>query len=221
MALTKSKGNMYSWVSDLWSPIRGCRFKCDYCYAKNYGYGDEVHLNLEDLRTRLGRGKRIFVCHLSDMWGPWVSKEDIIKILYRCREYPENEYVFQSKNPARFKDFLSPYLEVKNNIVGTTIETNRYPEGFKTKAPSLESRVAEMKILNCRKFVTIEPIMVFQTYELERMIYDIRPEFVTIGADSKGHKLLEPAGDQIFELINRLSKFTEIRGKNNLERLMK
>jgi len=218
MALTKSKGNMYSWVTDLWSPIRGCQFSCDYCYAKQYGYGEEVHLNLEDLRTRLGRGKIIFVGHLSDMWGFWVPKESIQAVLNRCRDFPENQYVFQSKDPSRFKEFDFAGLNV---LLGTTIETNRYPGGFKTKAPSIDFRVSTMTRLQGERFVTIEPIMLFNLEVLVGMIWSIRPKFITIGADSKGHHLLEPSKNEILELVRRLSAFTEIREKRNLERLLR
>jgi hypothetical protein len=50
---------------------------------------------------------------------------------------------------------------------------------------------------------------------------DLNPEFVTIGADSKGHNLVEPSWERIEVLIDNLSAFTEIRQKTNLERLRK
>jgi len=56
---------------------------------------------------------------------------------------------------------------------------------------------------------------------LVSMIYGIKPDFVTIGADSKGHNLVEPPWEKVQELINTISKFTEIRQKSNLERLRK
>jgi DNA repair photolyase len=208
---------MYTWVTDLWSPIRGCRFSCDYCYIKQFGYGEEVHLNLEDLRTRLGRGKIIFVGHLCDMWGFWVPREDIQKVLNRCRDFPENQYIFQSKDPSAFKEFDFAGLNV---MLGTTIETNRYPAGFKTRAPAIEHRVKSMMEIQEEKFVTIEPIMLFDLKSLVEMIRTIRPKFVTIGADSKGHHLIEPSRDEVLELIKELLRFVEIREKKNLGRLL-
>jgi DNA repair photolyase len=219
MALTKSKGNMYSWVTHLWSPIKGCQFGCDYCYAKKYGYSNDVELDEEDLRTKLGRGKVIFVCHLSDMWGPWILKEDIARVLARCRDYPENVYVFQSKNPIRFKEFFFSDLDV---LLGTTIETDQYPNGFKTKAPPIEERFKAMRDLllpKSKKFVTIEPIMRFSLSEMISIIKQIKPEFLTLGADSKNHRLVEPTWKEIQALIFELSKITEIRQKTNLQRL--
>ncbi|MCJ7804464.1 hypothetical protein MUP35_01890 [Patescibacteria group bacterium] len=69
-------------------------------------------------------------------------------------------------------------------------------------------------------FVSIEPILDF---DLDKFIFDIKianPKFVSIGADSKGHNLVEPNGIKIKQLIQELSKFTEVRLKSNLNRLI-
>jgi hypothetical protein len=47
----------------------------------------------------------------------------------------------------------------------------------------------------------------------------IEPDFVTIGADSKGHDLVEPPWEKVELLVSELSKFVEIRQKKNLDRL--
>ena len=51
------------------------------------------------------------------------------------------------------------------------------------------------------------------------MIKGIKPEFVSIGADSKGHNLPEPSWDKVQSLIKELKKFTEVKVKDNLMRL--
>ena len=51
------------------------------------------------------------------------------------------------------------------------------------------------------------------------MIYQIKPEFVSIGADSKGHNLQEPCKENIKVLIDELNKFTTVIIKDNLKRL--
>jgi len=223
MPLTKSKGNMYSWVTHHWSPIRGCQFECSYCYVKffqeKFKYVPPPGLDKEDLRTHLGREKVIFVGSKCDMWGPWVSDSDIQKVLQRCKDFPGNEYVFQSKDPGRFRHFGFAGI---NALVGTTIETDTYPAGFKTLAPSIEHRVEAMMGIFRRKFVTIEPIMDFRPIGLVTLIDMIRPDFVTIGADSKGHGLVEPPWEKVEELIRLLGGIKiEIRQKKNLDRLKK
>jgi hypothetical protein len=71
-----------------------------------------------------------------------------------------------------------------------------------------------------RKMVTIEPVMDFDLEPFVEMIKAIKPEWVNIGADSKNHNLPEPSKDKVFALISRLSQFTEIRRKSNLDRLV-
>ncbi|MBE9572966.1 MAG: hypothetical protein IMF11_20265 [Proteobacteria bacterium] len=44
--------------------------------------------------------------------------------------------------------------------------------------------------------------------------------FVSIGADSRGHKLPEPPADKILTLIEELKRFTEVKIKPNLNRLI-
>jgi DNA repair photolyase len=221
MVLNKSHGNMYPWVTHTWNPIKGCKHACQYCYVKEletrYQYDASPRFVEEELKTRLGNNNVIFVGSASDMWGEWVDSLNIEQVLERCRRF-DNEYVFQSKNPARFLGFIGRFP--KKSIVGTTIETDRYIEQV-SEAPDIPCRVEAMKRLEGKKFVSIEPILRFDLERLVRMIFQIQPSFVTIGADSKNHYLLEPDGDQIRELLKRLGKFTEVRAKRNLTRLLK
>ncbi len=151
------------------------------------------------------------------MWVPWVPSEWIAAVVTQCFVYEWNEYYFQSKNPKRFDD---PGLLPGHFIFGTTIETDYYPAGFKTKAPPIFERwEAMLKLRGQRTFVTIEPIMDFRPDKLASMIYEIKPEFVNIGADSKGHGLVEPPWEKVELLISELNKFVEVRQKKNLDRL--
>ena len=224
MALTKSRGNMYPWVSHTWNPIKGCDFQCNYCYVKkavSRGYDAHIRIDIGDLEeTRIGKGKIIFVGSMGDMFGEWVPKEWIVHVLEHCAVYPENEYVFQSKNPKRFSEFKFP--RPARTLLGTTIETDEYPKGFQTRAPSIAERVGAMlKLYPMRRFVTIEPIMDFDLSNLLRIVEMIKPEFVTAGADSKGHGLKEPAPEKVLKLIGGLNEMkVEIRQKSNLERLL-
>ena len=65
----------------------------------------------------------------------------------------------------------------------------------------------------------IEPIMDFDLELLANWIEGVEPEFVNIGADSKGNNLPEPSWDKIQSLIKELEKFTKVNLKDNLERL--
>jgi len=227
MALTKSRGNMYPWVSHTWNPIKGkCQFECPYCYVKEMPlkqYQVPCYLDEKELTTNLGKDRTIFVGSMGDMWGPWVEYEWIQRVLGRCARFP-NTHVFQSKNPPRFFEFL-PWFQAITVYLGTTIETDQYPEGFKTNAPSIGERVEAIGRLSAKgmkTFVTIEPIMRFNLNALIHDIEFINPSFVTIGADSKGHGLVEPSEMAVQQLIEDLGIMgIEIRQKKNLERLRK
>jgi hypothetical protein len=91
-----------------------------------------------------------------------------------------------------------------------------------TSAPSpLERATAFQQIYWKRKMISIEPIMDFDLEELVVWIKNLKPEFVSIGADSQRNNLPEPSKEKIERLIEELKKFTEIKLKSNLKRLMK
>ena len=221
MVLNKSHGNMYPWVTHTWNPIKGCKHACRYCYVKEletrYQYDTSPRFVEKELKTNLGNSRVIFIGSTGDMWGEWMSSDSIERVLDRCREF-DNTYVFQTKNPKRFLEFDGRFP--KKSILGTTIETNKYVERI-TEAPDISNRVEAMKRVAGQKFVSIEPILRFDLERLVRIIFQIQPSFVTIGADSKNHNLLEPNGEQVRQLLKRLGKFTEVRPKTNLRRLLK
>lgn len=216
MPLNKVKGNMYNFISHTWNAIKGrCSHNCNYCYMIPF-WKNEVHLDEKELKTDLGKGNFIFVGSGTDMFAENVPKEWIEDVLAHCCEYQKNTYLFQTKNPRRFKEFLKWYP--KEFILGTTIESERR---LSPSVPEPMERAFEMGRLNTRKFVTIEPIIDFNIFTMVDMIKNIKPEFVNIGADSKGHKLPEPSSEKIKELIKELEKFTKVNLKDNLKRLMK
>ena len=212
--LNKQKGNMYGFVTHTWNPIKGkCIHDCKYCYMKVYKQ-KPLHLVEKELKDDLGEGNFIFVGSSTDMFAVDVSYDWIMKVLEVCRQYPKNKYLFQTKSPSRIKNFYSEFP--KNSIIGTTLETNRKVHSF---APITYARAVEMSKLEFDKMVTIEPIYDFDLYDFLLMIKDVKPKWVNIGADSKGHNLPEPSKKKIEALIKELKKFTEVRLKPNLKRL--
>lgn len=204
---------MYSWCSHVWNPIAGrCSHQCGYCYMLRFKL-PALMLREKELKTTLGSGKTIFVGSATDMWAHDVPGGWINKVLWRCKQ-SDNTYFFQSKNPSRFH--INEFPE--NTILGTTLETDMDYED--SKAPRGIERVSAMAHMKgVRRSVTIEPIMDFNLNIFVEMILLCDPEFVSIGADSKGHHLYEPRWDQVQELIEELKRYTEIRVKHNLERL--
>ncbi len=215
--MNKSKGNMYPWVTHTWNPIRGkCPHDCSYCYMKRYPQPD-LHLDEKSLRDDLGSGNVIFVGSSCDMWADDIIVEWIELVLEHCRIHPQNTYLFQSKNPQRIIDWTCD-LPPKS-LIGTTIETNRTYSHETYKAPYRQARYIAMTKYAGHKMVSIEPIIDFDTELMVDWIAQIEPDFVSIGADSGNNHLPKPPADKIKSLIKELRNITEVRVKDNLQRL--
>lgn len=220
--LNKQKGNMYNWISHTWNPIKGkCPHNCSYCYMKVFPQR-ELRLTEKDLNNDLGKGNFIFVGSSTDMFAKAVPREWILKVLKHCKDYPENTYLFQSKNPERFEVFREELI-LLNCVLGTTMETDRYPllNKFSNSIGIIEKSIAMKNMRGFRKMITIEPIMDFDLSPFVSEIKIVNPEWVNIGADSKGHNLPEPSPYKIELLIKELKKFTRVKLKDNLGRLNK
>ncbi len=222
MPLVKTKGNNYDWITHAHAHLGGeCPHKCIYCYVDNPRFGrhpkyqGELKLVEKEFSVNYGSGKTIFIENCNDLFAKEVPQLFISRVVMHCLSYPNNIYVFQTKNPSRYCQCPLP----GNSILGVTIETNRDIPGI-SKAPSPKERMQAMVKLEARKFVTIEPVLDFDVDTLAGWIAKINPEFLNLGADSKGHGLPEPTFDKILALTDKLKEYgIELREKHNLQRL--
>jgi hypothetical protein len=116
-----------AWGVWSWNPVTGCRQGCDYCYARNiakrytnnFPNGFEPDFHEERLaapqNTRVPkeaetdiRYKTVFTCSLADLFGEWVDKEWIDKVLEAVRNAPQWNFLFFTKNPKRMAEFEFP-----------------------------------------------------------------------------------------------------------------
>jgi hypothetical protein len=104
--------------------------------------------------------------------------------------------------------------------VCTTIETNRIYKEMKY-SPTPDARAFGLAGFKFNRYVTIEPIMDFDLFEMINLIKICNPVQVNIGADSGNNHLPEPSKDKLLELIDALKEFTVIDQKRNLARLLK
>jgi len=210
-----SRGNGYTW-----NVIKGkCPHDCSYCYMKKYPQ-PELHFDEKELKTDLGSGNFIFVGSSCDMWTDGIPFQQIQRILDHCIEYRLNSYLFQSKNTKRFPEFEYFWKELPDFVLGTTIETNYHYKAM-GNAPGTYYRMLAMITLNARKMVSIEPIVDFNLPEMIKLIRDIKPEFVSIGANTNWKvKLPEPPPEKVIALIDNLRQFTEVKVKDNLKRIV-
>jgi DNA repair photolyase len=216
MGLNKSTGNMYDFVTHTWNTVKGkCPHNCSYCYVKRWGNQPELHFDEKELKTDLGSGNFIFVGSGCDMWAQNIPELWILETLRHCGKFEYNKYLFQTKNPENIRRIL-----VYQSTVCVTIETNRWYADIMRNSPLIEQRIYHTQRLRHSPMITIEPIIDFDLKEFVKMIKECVPFQVNIGADSGHNHLPEPSKDKILQLIEKLSKFTDVKQKSNLKRLL-
>jgi DNA repair photolyase len=228
MSLRKNKdgSNMYPWITHMHSHLGGeCSHKCKYCYVdnpiggRNPKFTGPIRLLEEEFAVNYGNdGKVIFIEHQNDLFAKDVPDALIKRIVAHTLMFPKNTYMFQTKNPYRMLEWLTFLPE--NSILGTTIETDRIMDI--SEAPDPYQRYMAMLQIpkEFKRFVTIEPVLDFNVDRLATWIGEIKPDFINLGADSKGHNLPEPTVEKIMQFVEELKKYgVELREKHNLQRL--
>jgi DNA repair photolyase len=225
-SIKEHKGNMYEGVVT-YNPLGGeCSHICSYCSTNALKKRYEAVKNKYSGPLQLyfdypkGTDRTVFVVAQNDLFAENVPTAWIVNILQRCKA-KDNIYLFQSKNPARMKQFAPLFPE--KSILCTTIETNRrYAQMGNT--PDVYDRAKAMNehwLAGFKIQVTLEPLFDFDLKELVWLIQECHPDQINIGADSKHHNLPEPSKDKVLALIDELQKFTTIARKTNLARLLK
>jgi len=213
-------------VFKTWNPVTGCLHGCLYCWArmlaerlkrrgsKKYREGFTPMLHSSTLKSGPRGAGNIFVCDMGDMWGPWVPRDWIEKVLEKLRQKPEVTPWFFTKNPARYREFLDKMPE--NAVLGVTIETNREYDVYRstTRPPRPFARYYYFTTVPWeRKAVAVEPVMDFDVSSLALWIKMIRPMVVFIGYDNypKEHPPLpEPETSKVYELVERIKPYTTV-----------
>jgi hypothetical protein len=197
-------------------------------------YDGEIRLDKSVLQGNTGSGKTIMVCSCNDLFQEGTPDEIVLKVLAACRAYPENTYLFQTKNPKRLQSFMEYYPP--NAIFGTTIESNKDSIVSEySKAPPILERMSAMMDLRVsiaknppenaeswKLMLSIEPVMDFDVDELSKIVKLIKPSYVSIGANSSLNKITlpEPSESKILNLHYAINPITNVRLKPNLKRLL-
>jgi DNA repair photolyase len=212
------------------NPIGGecSEHKCTYCYVDDMKtnehikkkYSGEPRLIEKELKENLykyGEGITIFIQNMSDLFADNVPYNIILSVLHYCNVYPNNIYLFQTKNPSRFNSFHR-YEYPPFTIKATTIETNRDTDDI-SGAPNPSERMSAMASISGRRQITIEPILMFDIDKMTEWMRAVDPEIIYIGADSKRHNLPEPTEREVVDLYGVLKPNFDVRLKPNLRRL--
>lgn len=228
--------NMYPNVVTIDPLLGSCEADCLYCDRNKRRYHGMPRLdpNFNWGRALGGKAKTILVCFMTDLFAPRVSRTIQDEIVSRCFAYPQNTYLWQTKYPDGYG---YPTHFPDESIFAVTIETDRYT-GEISCAPTTLERVNAMrdhkkKIEYCknsrdklnvkwnsvRTMVSVEPIMDFDDYFIE-WIDELRPDIVSIGADTGHNNLPEPSEAKLKEFVGALRKFVpDVRIEKSLRRL--
>lgn len=221
--IVKLGSNMYQgWITHTWNTIKGeCYHDCSYCYMKRWGKLNPVRFDEKELKTDLGKGNFIFVGSSNDMFAENINDDWIIETLYKCRQYPGNKYFFQSKNPFGMYQFRNSLP--KNSVVCATMESDIWYPQIMGNSCIPNERAISMNSLSewFETYVTIEPILDFNIKPLLSIMKMCNTKQINIGADTGNNNLPEPPKEKILELISELQKFTKVKRKSNLNRLLK
>ena len=203
---------MFPFITQTTNPIGGeCPHDCSYCWAKKMAkdhkmlkYVGEARLFPSELERKFKAEDFVFVSDMCDLFSKAVSSELIRKVLGHYRFDMKTNYLFLTKNPGRYQEFLNTFLKFRATL-GATIETNRDTTKF-SKAPDTEERFWSMYDLEYSpKFLSIEPIMDFDMEEFTTQIRNISNlTKIAVGYDNYFHNLPEPSLAKTKELIERL-----------------
>ena len=150
---------------------------------------------------------------MGDLFGDWVPDSWIRRVLEATQTAPRATFMFFTKNPERYRDFLD--LFPPNSWLGATIETDiecvasRY-----SQAPSVLDRLVAMRKLDWpNKVISVEPIMVFSA-AFPKLLIRTGARLFYVGYDNHGSNLPEPPLELTIKLIETLeASGAEVRKK--------
>lgn len=112
--------------------------------AYPFWFEPTLHRYRMNVLDKLKMGNNIFVGAMADVFGSWVPDEWIRNVLDVCRRKQQHNFLFLTKNPARYLQYGVPGNA--NLWYGTTI----------TKAEDMHR--TESLLMEAHTFVSIEPI---------------------------------------------------------------
>lgn len=162
MSVFNESNDNIEWSIWTWNPVTGCKHGCDYCYAEGIAnrfltqkfeptfyerrlsapYNSRIP---EKYNGHPGR-RNVFVCSMADLFGEWVDEEWITKVLDVCKNTPQWNYLFLTKNPRRLLNYSFP----ENSWVGTSVDVKSRLGAALDLMPQVDAPV---------RFISFEPLL--------------------------------------------------------------
>lgn len=237
------KKTKIEWCDSTWNPVTGCLHGCEYCYARRiaerfadknnltyvdgvkpshlknipypYGFFPTLHPDRLDEPARMTKPRNIFVCSMADLFGGWVPDEWIQEVFSACEKAPQHNYLFLTKNPARYRNaFLYECMTKFNAWIGTTIA---YKED-KSRILEFVGNVPLYEDKNPRRFISIEPILA--DIGIIPCLYML--DWVIIGAETGNRKgKVIPQKEWIDKIVSQCKAYgIPVFMKNSLTEIM-
>lgn len=151
-----------------------------------YGFVPTFHRYRLEEPARKTRPRNIFVCSMADLFGRWVPTAWIVEVLDACRAAPQHNFLFLTKNPARYEelDKLALLPREDNFWYGTTVTAPGMPF-FHSK--------------NHKTFLSIEPLLeLFGESEYSARMVD----WAIIGAETGNRReKVTPQREWVVDLV--------------------
>ncbi len=117
-----------------------------------FGFAPTFYHYRLDEPQKWKKGRNIFVCSMADLFGRWVPDEWIEEVLAACKKAPQHNYLFLTKNAARYTEDNYKYIEERHKNV------NAWYGVSVTKQSDFNINVKRLPLYrNC--FFSIEPIL--------------------------------------------------------------
>lgn len=146
------------------------RYNCAY----PHGFVPTFHKYRLDEYKDKTRPRNIFVGSMADIFGEWVPDSWIEEVFSACKEAPQHNYMFLTKNPERYIELKNvDKLPLEGNFwYGTTVTDSKMPY------------MGQDGHYNFHTFLSIEPILEdFGEFGGEWL-----PDWVIIGAETGNRK---------------------------------
>lgn len=176
--------------------VRPDRFKGAY----PFGFKPTYHPGRLNSPKSEKKPQNIFVCSMADLFGSWVPQEWIDTVIMACHDAPWHNYIFLTKNPARYEEYVGYSNDrwfTENMWIGTTITNNH---DMNLNGYLLARAGNHMK--NENTFLSIEPLHdKLDTKNLQVF------NWIIIGAETGNRKgRVKPKKDWIDSIVEECKK---------------
>ena len=148
-----------------------------------YGFMPTLHrYRLDEYANK--KGRNIFVCSMADLFGEWVPDSWIEEIFNACKNAPQHNYLFLTKNPDRYVDLQNKEKLVQSN--------NMWYGASATNEKQFINAIRAFGNLECsaKTFLSVEPILedITNTEYWNDCIEGMISDWIIIGAETGRRK---------------------------------